>query len=107
MNRWSCTIKTYQEKLNADPYRLELPVFSVSCQRRGLVVGDVRIRKTNFILAQILDWMKSGKSFVCSDVKPEIWGILASNGMLDAFGYQYIVINPADPKSHKYNLLMT
>lgn len=93
-----------KKKLNADPYRLELPVFSVSCQERGLVVGVSGSGKTNFILAQILDWMKSGKSFVCSDVKPEIWGILASNGMLDAFGYQYIVINPTDPKSHKYNL---
>lgn len=91
-------------KIKADPYRLNLPVYTVSTQERGLVVGVSGSGKTNFILAQILDWMKSGKSFVCSDVKPEIWGVLESNGILDEFGYQSIVINPTDSKSHKYNL---
>ena len=92
------------KKLKADSYRLNLPVYTVPCEDRGLVVGVSGSGKTNFILAQILDWMKSGKSFVCSDVKPEIWGILASNGVLDHFGYASFVINPTDPKSHKYNL---
>lgn len=91
-------------KLEKDPYRLELPVYTVSCQNRGLVVGVSGSGKTNFILAQILDWLKSGKSFVCSDVKPEIWGILATNGVLDAFGYESIIINPTDENAHKYNI---
>lgn len=87
-----------QKQLQADPYRLELPVFTVSSQERGLVVGVSGSGKTNFIFAQICDWMKSGKSFVVSDVKPEIWGVLLANNMFEGFGYDYIVINPTDEK---------
>lgn len=97
--------KKMQKQLQADPYRLELPVFTVSSQERGLVVGVSGSGKTNFIFAQICDWMKSGKSFVVSDVKPEIWGVLLANNMFEGFGYDYIVINPTDEKSYKYNML--
>lgn len=94
-----------KKQLEADPYRLELPVYSVPCEERGLVVGVSGAGKTNLILAQIIDWLKSGKSFVVTDVKPEIFGILETNGILDAFGYGSLVINPTDPKAHKYNML--
>lgn len=102
---WWSFLWFYTHPLEADPFRLKLPVYSVPCEERALVVGVSGAGKTNLILAQIIDWMKSGKSFVCSDVKPEIWGILETNGILDAFEYGALVINPTDPKAHKYNLL--
>lgn len=97
--------KKMQKQLQDDPYRKNIPVFTVSSQERGLVVGVSGSGKTNFIFAQIAQWMTSGKSFVVSDVKPEIWGVLLANGMFEEFGYNYIVINPTDEKSDKYNML--
>ena len=97
--------KPKKKKLKADPYRLELPNYTCSCEKRGLVVGVSGTGKTNYIFSQIVDWSKSGKSYVVTDIKPEIWGTLHANGIIEGFEYNDIVINPTDPKSLKYNLL--
>ena len=94
-----------KKQLENDPYRLEIPNYTCSCEKRGLVVGVSGTGKTNFIYSQIVDWSKSGKSYVVTDIKPEIWGTLHANGIIEGFEYDDIVINPTDPNSPKYNLL--
>lgn len=76
----------------------------VSNEDRGLVVGAPGSGKTTYLVAQLIDWMESGKSFVATDIKPEIWGILKENGVFDRFGYTDWVINPTDTASHHYNI---
>jgi type IV secretory pathway TraG/TraD family ATPase VirD4 len=97
--------KPKKKELKADPYRLELPNYTCSCEKRGLVVGVSGTGKTNYIFSQIVDWSKSGKSYLVTDIKPEIWGTLHANGIIDGFEYNDIVINPTDENSLKYNLL--
>lgn len=80
-------------------------VYTASNEKRGLVVGVSGTGKTNYILAQIAEWSKSGKSYVVTDIKPEIFGVLHANSVLQNYGYDAIVINPTDPNSTKYNLL--
>lgn len=92
------------KKLNNDPWRDNLPIFTVPCEERGLVLGVSRSGKTNYLLAQLISWMRSGKSFVASDVKPELWGILKGNGVFEYYGYEDVVFNPTDPLSQKYNM---
>mgnify|MGYP000606079103 CR=1 FL=1 len=94
-----------KKQLENDPYRLEIPNYTCSCEKRGLVVGVSGTGKTNFIYSQIVDWSKSGKSYIVTDIKPEIWGTLHANGIIEGFEYDDIVINPTDPNSPKYNLL--
>ena len=48
--------------------------------------------------------MRSGKTFVATDVKPELWGILKWNGVFEYYGYDDVVFNPTDPLSQKYNM---
>lgn len=79
--------------------------YTASNEKRGLVVGVSGTGKTNYILAQIAEWSKSGKSYVVTDIKPEIFGVLYANGVIQQYEYNAIVINPTDPKSIKYNLL--
>ncbi|WP_228143502.1 hypothetical protein [Acinetobacter baumannii] len=43
--------------------------------------------------------MKSGRSFVATDVKPEIWAILKANNVFKIFGYTDWVFNPTDVDS--------
>ena len=92
------------KKLDNDPWRDDLPIFTVPCEERGLVLGVSRSGKTNYLLAQLISWMRSGKSFVASDVKPELWGILKVNGVFERYGYEDVVFNPTDPLSQKYNM---
>ena len=92
------------KKLNDDPWRNNLPIFTVPCEERGLVLGVSRSGKTNYLLAQLISWMRSGKSFVASDVKPELWGILKWNGVFEYYGYDDVVFNPTDPLSQTYNM---
>ncbi|MGP9516481.1 type IV secretory system conjugative DNA transfer family protein [Psychrobacter sp. AOP5-CZ1-12] len=92
------------KKLKDDPWRNDLPIFTVPCEERGLVLGVSRSGKTNYLLAQLISWMRSGKSFVASDVKPELWGILKWNGVFEYYGYDDVVFNPTDPLSQKYNM---
>lgn len=94
-----------KKQLENDPYRLEIPNYTASCEKRGLVIGVSGTGKTNFIYSQIVDWMKSGKSYLVTDIKPEIWGTLHANGIIECFEYNDVVINPTDPNSLKYNLL--
>lgn len=94
-----------KKQLENDPYRLELPNYTASSEKRGLVVGVSGTGKTNYIYSQIVDWSKSGKSYIVTDIKPEIWGTLHANGIIEGFVYNDIVINPTDPNSPKYNLL--
>lgn len=92
-----------KKKREQDIWRDELPAYSISSEERGLVLGVSRSGKTTYLIAQLVDWMQSGKSFVVTDVKPEIWAILHANGVFERYGYDEIIINPTDPLSHKYN----
>lgn len=71
---------------------------------RGFILGSPGSGKTSFLIAQLIDWMQSGKSFVVTDVKPEIWATLKTNGVLDKYGYTDWVFNPMNTHSHKYNI---
>lgn len=82
----------------------ELPKYTVSSEERGLVLGVSGTGKTSYLVAQLVNWMQSGKSFVVTDIKPEIWAILHQNGVFERYGYADIVINPTDPAALKYNL---
>jgi len=93
-----------KKKLGNDPWRDNLPLLTVPCKERGLVLGVTRSGKTNYLLAQLISWMRSGKSFVATDVKPEIWGILKHNNVFEYYGYDDVVFNPTDPLSQKYNM---
>ena len=94
-----------KRKVEKSAYQLDLPSYRITNEERGLIVGVSGTGKTNFILAQIFDWMQSGKSLVVVDVKPEIWAILETNDIFNVSGYEPIVINPTDPYTDKYNFL--
>lgn len=76
----------------------------VTNEDRGLIVGAPGSGKTTFLVAQLIDWMQSGKTFVATDIKPEIWSILKENGVFQKYGYTDWVINPTDTASHHYNI---
>ena len=71
---------------------------------RGFILGSPGSGKTSYLIAQLIDWMQSGKSFVVTDVKPEIWATLKTNGVLERYGYTDWVFNPMNTRSHKYNI---
>ena len=71
---------------------------------RGIVLGAPGSGKTTFLISQIVEWMKSGRSFVATDVKPEIWAILKANNVFKIFGYKDWVFNPTDVESDHYNI---
>lgn len=89
---------------NNDAWFDELPKYSVSTEERGLVLGVSGTGKTSYLVAQLVNWMQSGKSLVATDIKPEIWAVLYENGVFERYGYEWIVINPTDPSALKYNL---
>ena len=76
----------------------------VTNEDRGIVLGAPGSGKTTFLIAQIVEWMKSGRSFVVTDVKPEIWAILKANNVFKLFGYKDWVFNPTDVDSDHYNI---
>lgn len=76
----------------------------VSNEDRGMVIGAPGSGKTAFLVAQVIDWMQSGKSVVLTDVKPEIYGRLLEAGVFERYGYTPTVFNPTDTHSHAYNL---
>lgn len=78
--------------------------FRVTNEDRGIILGAPGSGKTTYLISQLLDWMKSGQSFVATDVKPEIWAILKANGAFDFFGYKDWVFNPTDADSDHYNI---
>ena len=71
---------------------------------RGMIVGVPGAGKTTFLIAQLVDWMASGRSFVATDIKPEIWSILKENGLFERFGYTDHVINPTCAAAKRLNL---
>ena len=90
-------------QLAKNPWREGMPVHSISGEERGLVLGVSRSGKTTYLIAQLVDWMQSGKSFVVTDIKPEIWAEMAINGVFERYGYEVTIINPTDPLANKYN----
>jgi type IV secretory pathway TraG/TraD family ATPase VirD4 len=76
----------------------------VTNEDRGIVLGAPGSGKTTFLISQIVEWMKSGRSFVATDVKPEIWAILKANNVFKLFGYKDWVFNPTDVVSDHYNI---
>jgi len=90
---------------NIDPWNDQRKTLLCSNSDRGLVIGMPGSGKTTFLIAQLISWMKSGQPFVCTDIKPEIWGILKKNGLFEKFGYRDIVFNPVNPASAHYNPL--
>lgn len=77
---------------------------SVTCEDRGLVVGAPGSGKTSYLISQLINWMASGKSFVATDIKPEIWATLRENGVFERYGYTDWVVNPTDPAANNYNI---
>lgn len=75
-----------------------------SVEDRSIVIGVPGSGKTTYLIAQLVDWMSSGKSFVATDIKPEIWSILRENGVFERFGYTDYVVNPTCKNSHKFNM---
>lgn len=69
---------------------------------RACVIGPPGTGKTTFLVNQIYHWTDTGHSFVCLDVKPEIYDI--TKDRLKAAGYKCIVYNPTANKD-KYNFL--
>lgn len=76
----------------------------VTNEDRGIVLGAPGSGKTTFLISQIVEWMKSGRSFVATDIKPEIWAILKANNVFQIFGYKDWVFNPTDVQSDHYNI---
>ncbi len=87
--------------------QLETPVLNalrVTNEDRGIILGAPGSGKTTYLVTQIIDWMRSGQSFVATDIKPEIWAILKYNGLFEKFGYKDWVFNPTDINADHYNL---
>lgn len=82
----------------------ELEALRVTNEDRGIILGAPGSGKTTYLVSQLVDWMRSGQSFVVTDVKPEIWGILKDNGIFEQYGYKDWVFNPTDTASDHYNL---
>lgn len=75
----------------------------VGTDDRVCVVGPPGTGKTAFLVAQVLDWADSGRSFVCLDIKPEIYGIVREQ--LQAKGYRLFTFNPTARTGERYNML--
>ena len=87
--------------------QLKEPVWKslrVTNEDRGIVAGVSGAGKTAYLVLQLIDWMKSGQSFVATDIKPEIWAILKYNNIFEQFGYKDWVFNPTDINADHYNL---
>jgi len=69
---------------------------------RACVIGPPGTGKTTFLINQIYNWIMTGNSFICLDIKPEIMAKTIKR--LKAEGYRVIVYNPTNVK-HQYNFL--
>ncbi len=69
---------------------------------RACVIGPPGTGKTTFLINQVYRWMETNNSFVCLDIKPEIYDI--TKDKLEKAGYKCIVYNPTNVKD-KYNFL--
>ena len=86
----------YAGELDGEPLR-------VSTEDRAVVIGPPGTGKTAFLVTQLLDWCESGRSFVCLDIKPEIFGIVRER--LEQSGYRLLTYNPTAGTGQRYNLL--
>lgn len=74
-----------------------------SIEDRAVVIGPPGTGKTAFMVTQLIDWIKSGRSFVSLDIKPEIFGILRFE--LEEKGYKVITFNPTSQTGQRYNFI--
>ena len=74
-----------------------------SIEDRAVVIGPPGTGKTAFMITQLIDWIKSGRSFVSLDIKPEIFGILRFE--LEEKGYKVITFNPTSQTGQRYNFI--
>ncbi len=74
-----------------------------STEDRAVVIGPPGTGKTTFLIAQLMDWIQSGRSFVSLDIKPEIFGILRFE--LEQHGYRVITYNPTAQTGQRYNFM--
>lgn len=93
-----------ENPIEGDDWNEKRKICRVTNEDLGLIVGLPGAGKTAYLIAQAIDWMRSGQTFVCMDIKPEIWGILKVNGVFEHFGYTDIVFNPMDSKAPRYNM---
>lgn len=83
-------------------YAAGKPVLA-SVEDRAVVIGPPGTGKTAFLVSQLLRWAEQKRSFVCLDIKPEIFGI--TRDRLEALGYQVLTYNPTQGTGQKYNPL--
>ncbi|WP_154223902.1 type IV secretory system conjugative DNA transfer family protein [Marinicella rhabdoformis] len=69
---------------------------------RATVIGPPGTGKTTFLINQIFRWIETQNSFVCLDIKPEIYELTANK--LKQAGYKCIIYNPTSAK-HKYDFI--
>lgn len=91
--------------LNDQMKELTWEALRVSNEDRGIIAGVPGSGKTTYLILQLVDWMRSGQSFVATDIKPEIWAILKYNNIFEKFGYKDWVFNPTDINADHYNLI--
>ncbi|TRU62268.1 MAG: type IV secretory system conjugative DNA transfer family protein [Microcystis aeruginosa Ma_QC_Ch_20071001_M135] len=91
-----------RKRRDLEPWRHQ--GWRASTEDRAVVIGAPGAGKTTFLIAQLVDWMTTGRSFVATDIKPEIWSILKENGLFERFGYTDYVVNPTCQHAHKFNL---
>lgn len=75
----------------------------ISTEDRAVIIGPPGTGKTAFLVSQLLHWAETKRSFVCLDIKPEIWGI--TREALERQGYKVLAFNPTAPGTLRYNPL--
>ena len=74
----------------------------IGASDRACVIGPPGTGKTTFLINQVYRWMETNNSFICLDIKPEIYEL--TREQLEDKGYKCIVYNPTNVKD-KYNFL--
>ena len=74
-----------------------------STEDRAVVLGPPGTGKTAFLVTQLLEWAETKRSFVCLDIKPEIYGI--TQDRLRRLGYRVLTYNPTARTGERYNPL--
>ncbi|EKF9707695.1 TPA: type IV secretory system conjugative DNA transfer family protein [Vibrio cholerae] len=76
---------------------------SASVEDRACIIGPPGTGKTAFLVNQLLAWAETKRSFICLDIKPEIYGITRYS--LESIGYKVIAFNPTESGTWRYNPL--
>ncbi|MBF4371100.1 hypothetical protein EAY04_24240, partial [Vibrio anguillarum] len=76
---------------------------SASVEDRACIIGPPGTGKTAFLVNQLLAWAETKRSFICLDIKPEIYGITRHS--LESIGYKVIAFNPTESGTWRYNPL--